>query len=261
MNRPEEEKQQEEIKQELDSQEPGMDSTEKKPDSTKAQNDPQTPEANASEPQDQSVEKIEDSKEEESKESSEEQTDSVSPEKKAEAPLSEKKKEPAKHTKVKENPKSKAAGTEKTENEVPEMMEKVISINRITKVTKGGKNLSFSALVVVGDTKGRVGYCLDKANEVATAIKKAITGAKKNMINVPLNGTTITHEIIGRCGGATVLLKPAVDGTGVIASGPVRAVCDGAGIHNILTKCHRSNNPINVVKATIDGLSRLKTKK
>lgn len=147
------------------------------------------------------------------------------------------------------------------EKDSPEMMEKVIAINRITKVTKGGKNLSFSALVVVGDAKGRVGYCLDKANEVATAIKKAVTGAKKNMIDVPLKGTTITHEIIGRCGGATVLLKPAVDGTGVIASGPVRAVCDGAGIHNILTKCHRSNNPINVVKATIDGLSRLKTKK
>jgi small subunit ribosomal protein S5 len=141
-----------------------------------------------------------------------------------------------------------------------EILEKVISINRITKVTKGGKNLSFSALVVVGDTQGKVGYCLDKANEVATAIKKAIAGAKKNMIKVPLKGTTITHQIIGRCGGATVLLKPAVDGTGVIASGPVRAVCDGAGIHNILTKCHRSNNPINVVKATIDGLSRLKTK-
>jgi len=143
----------------------------------------------------------------------------------------------------------------------PELIEKVISINRITKVTKGGKNLSFSALVVVGDTKGRVGYCLDKANEVATAIKKSIVGAKKHMITVPLKGTTIPHEIIGRCGGASVLLKPAVDGTGVIASGPVRAICDGVGIHNILTKCHRSNNPINVIKATIDGLSRLKSKR
>lgn len=145
-----------------------------------------------------------------------------------------------------------------SEDEVSEFIEKVISINRITKVTKGGKKLSFSALVVVGDTKGRVGYSLSKAPEVATAIRKAMTTAKKNMIAVPMNGTTITHEIIGVCSGAEVLLKPASEGTGVIASGPVRAVCDGAGIHNILTKCHRSNNPINVVKATIDGLSRLK---
>jgi len=142
-----------------------------------------------------------------------------------------------------------------------EMMEKVISINRITKVTKGGKKLSFSALVVVGDAKGNVGYSLSKAKEVAIAIKKAMIVAKKNMIKVPMKGTTIPHEIIGQCSGARVLLKPASEGTGVIAAGPVRAVCDGAGIHNILTKCHRSNNPINVVKATFDGLSRLKFKK
>lgn len=140
-----------------------------------------------------------------------------------------------------------------------EMMEQVISINRITKVTKGGKKLSFSALVVVGDTMGNVGYALCKAREVATAIKKSIAVAKKNMIKVPMRGTTIPHEIIGQCSGSRVLLKPASEGTGVIASGPVRAVCDGAGIHNILTKCHRSNNPINVVKAVIDGLSRLKS--
>jgi len=142
----------------------------------------------------------------------------------------------------------------------PEFIEKVISINRITKVTKGGKKLSFSALVVVGDTKGNVGYSLSKASEVATAIRKAMGIAKKSMIPIPMRGTTIPHEIIGRCGGARVLLKPASDGTGVIASGPVRAICDGAGIHNILTKCHRSNNPINVVKATLEGLSRLKVK-
>ena len=141
----------------------------------------------------------------------------------------------------------------------PEMVEKVISVKRITKVTKGGKKLSFSALVVVGDGKSKVGYSLSKAAEVATAIRKAMTIAKKNMIKVPLKGTTITHEVIGQCSGSRVLLKPASDGTGVIASSPVRAVCDGAGIHNILTKCHRSNNPINVVKATIEGLSRLKT--
>lgn len=139
------------------------------------------------------------------------------------------------------------------------LIEKVISINRITKVTKGGKKLSFSALVVVGDTKGNVGYSLSKAAEVSIAIRKAMAIAKKNMIKVPMKGSTITHEIIGRCGGARVLLKPASEGTGVIAAGPVRAVCDGAGIHNILTKCHRSNNPINVVKATIDGLLRLKS--
>ena len=139
-----------------------------------------------------------------------------------------------------------------------DFIEKVIAINRITKVTKGGKKLSFSALVVVGDTRGRVGYSLEKASEVAIAIKKSLATAKKNMIHIPLKGTTIPHEIIGECGAAKVLLKPAVEGTGVIAAGPVRAVCDGVGIHNILTKCHRSNNPINVVKATMDGLSRLK---
>ena len=174
-------------------------------------------------------------------------SDAVSSEKKEEAPVSSK--DPRKANQAIKNYGS------------SEMMEKVISINRITKVTKGGKKLSFSALVVVGDTKGNVGYSLSKASEVAIAIKKAMVVAKKNLIKVPMQGTTITHEIIGQCSGARVLLKPACDGTGVIASGPVRAVCDGAGIHNILTKCHRSNNPINVVKATIDGLSRLKSRK
>jgi len=154
---------------------------------------------------------------------------------------------------------SKASNKNNQDKEASEFIEQVISINRITKVTKGGKKLSFSALVVVGDTKGNVGYSLSKAREVATAIRKAMGVAKRNMISVSLKGTTITHEIIGQCGGARVLLKPASEGTGVIASGPVRAVCDGAGIHNILTKCHRSNNPINVVKATINGLSRLKS--
>jgi len=143
--------------------------------------------------------------------------------------------------------------------DVSEFIEKVISINRITKVTKGGKKLSFSALVVVGDTKGQVGFSLEKAGEVSIAIRKAMAQAKKSMVNVSLKGSTIPHEIIGQCGGARVLLKPASDGTGVIAAGPVRAVCDGAGIRNILTKCHRSNNPINVVKATFDGLKRLKS--
>ncbi len=138
------------------------------------------------------------------------------------------------------------------------LIEKVVSINRVSKTTKGGTRLAFSALVVVGDGKGKVGFGLGKAGEVATAIKKALAAAKKQMILIARRGSTITHEIIGQCGSAIVLLKPASEGTGVIASGAVRAVCDGAGITNILTKCHRSNNPINVVKATFDGLSRLK---
>ncbi len=138
------------------------------------------------------------------------------------------------------------------------LIEKVVSINRVSKTTKGGTRLAFSALVVVGDGKGKAGYGLGKAGEVATAIKKGLAAARKQMIVIARRGTTITHEIIGQCGSAIVLLKPASEGTGVIASGAVRAVCDGAGISNILTKCHRSNNPINVVKATFDGLSRLK---
>jgi len=142
-----------------------------------------------------------------------------------------------------------------------EFIEKVLSIRRVTKVTKGGKKMSFSALVVVGDGKSHVGYAQEKAGEVALAIRKAMGIAKKNMVKITLKGTTIPHEIIGIWGGAQVLLKPASEGTGVIASGPVRAICDGAGIHNILTKCHRSNNPVNVVKATMDGLTRLKSPK
>jgi small subunit ribosomal protein S5 len=141
----------------------------------------------------------------------------------------------------------------------PELIEKVIYINRVTKVTKGGKKLHFSALVVVGDTKGRVGFALDKANEVAEAIKKSLSKAKKSLFKVPLEGSTIPHEIIGHFGAAKVLLKPASEGTGVIAAGPVRAICEAAGIKNILTKCLKSNNPINVIKATVDGLMNLKT--
>ncbi len=147
---------------------------------------------------------------------------------------------------------------EQKRREGQELVEKVISINRVTKVTKGGKKLSFSALVVLGDTKGKVGFALGKAAEVADAIRKSLYHAKKNCIKVNLSGTTIPYEVIGQYGAAKVLLKPAAEGTGVIAAGTVRAVCEAAGIKDILTKSLKSNNPINVVKATIEGLKQFK---
>jgi small subunit ribosomal protein S5 len=139
-----------------------------------------------------------------------------------------------------------------------ELKDQVVAINRVTKVVKGGKNLSFTALVVVGDENGSVGYGLGKAKEVPQAIKKGIEKAKKNMIHVSLKGSTIPHSSLGHYGAGRVLLKPASDGTGVIAGGPVRAVVQSAGIHNILTKSLGSTNPHNVVKATFDALRQLK---
>ncbi len=161
--------------------------------------------------------------------------------------------------KEKENKNAEEAVVETAEEQI-ELIEKVIAIRRVAKVVKGGRRFSFNVLAVVGDGRGNCGYGFGKANEISEAIRKALIGGKKRMFRVPMRGQTIPHAITGHFGAAKVLLKPAGPGTGVIAGGPIRALCVASGIKDILSKSLGSDNAVNVLKAGIDGLSRLKTR-
>ena len=148
---------------------------------------------------------------------------------------------------------------QRNNEQISEFKEKLVAVNRVSKTVKGGRNMRFSALMVVGDEKGRVGCGMGKATEIPEAIRKGIDAAKKNMHNIPMNGTTIPHEVVGEFGTGKVKLLPAPEGTGVIAGGPVRAVIEAVGIKDVVTKSIGSNNKINMVKATLEGLKQLRS--
>ena len=148
---------------------------------------------------------------------------------------------------------------QRNNEQISEFKEKLVAVNRVSKTVKGGRNMRFSALMVVGDEKGRVGCGMGKAAEIPEAIRKGIDAAKKNMHNIPMNGTTIPHEVVGEFGTGKVTLLPAPEGTGVIAGGPVRAVIEAVGIKDVVTKSIGSNNKINMVKATLEGLKQLRS--